>query len=120
MEEQPGLSDEYRKASPWPLFVAFGLAIFEVGIVWPLFPVAVGGLLLFVGSVVGILRESGYVADPWKGLVAASALCLAVGGAVTLTTGGSVRLRGLAILAGGVVVLVGGVFGSLWSPSQVQ
>jgi len=119
MDEQPGLSDEYRKASPWPVFVAFGLAIFEVGIVWPLFPVAVGGLLLFVGSVVGILTESGYVANPWNGLVAASVLCLAVGAGVTLTTTGSVHLRGLAILAGGVVVLAAGVFGSFFEPSTV-
>jgi hypothetical protein len=119
MDEQPGLSDEYRKASPWPVFVAFGLAIFEVGIVWPLFPVAVGGLLLFVGSVVGILRESGYIADPWKGLVAASVVCLAAGALVALTTTGSVHLRGIAILAGGLVVLAGGVFGAIWQPKGV-
>lgn len=119
MDEQPGLSDEYRKASPWPVFVAFGLAIFEVGIVWPLFPVAVGGLLLFVGSVVGILRESGYVANPWKGLVTASVVCLAIGGAIAMTTGGSVRLRGLAVVVGGAVALFGGVFGSFWQPSRV-
>jgi hypothetical protein len=119
MDEQPGVSDEYRKTSPWPVFVAFGLAIFEVGIVWPLFPVAVGGLLLFVGSVVGILTESGYVADPWKALIAASVGCLAVGGTVALATGGSVRLRGLAVLVGGVVVLAAGVFGSVWEPSEV-
>ncbi|WP_137283203.1 DUF7541 family protein [Halorussus salinisoli] len=119
MDEQPGLSDEYRKASPWPLFVAFGLAIFEVGIVWPLFPVAVGGLLLFVGSVVGILRESGYIADPWKGLVAASVVCLAAGGVIAYFTTGSVHLRGVAILVGGVIFLFGGVFGSFWQPKGV-
>ncbi|WP_276300776.1 DUF7541 family protein [Halorussus lipolyticus] len=119
MDEQPGLSDEYRKASPWPLFVAFGLAIFEVGIVWPLFPVAVGGLLLFAGSVVGILRESEYIADPWKGLVTASVLCLAIGALITTTTTGSVHLRGLAILVGGVVLLLSGVFGSFWQPDAV-
>jgi hypothetical protein len=117
MDEQPGLSDEYRKASPWPLFVAFGLAIFEVGIVWPLFSVAVGGLLLFAGSVVGILRESEYIADPWKGLVTASVLCLAIGTLIVSTTTGTIHLRGLAILAGGVVLLAGGVFGSFWQPN---
>src|SRR6056297_2897830 len=106
MDEQPGLSDEYRKASPWPLFVAVGLAIFEVGIVWPLFPVAVGGLLLFVGSVVGILRESGYIANPWNGLVTASILCLAAGGLIMLTTTGRVHLRGVAIATGGIIVLL--------------
>jgi len=117
MDEQPGLSDEYRKASPWPVFVAFGLAIFEVGIVMALFPVAVGGLLLFVGSVVGVLRESGYVADPWKGLVTASVVCLAVGAAIAFTTTDAVRLRGVAVLVGGVLVLFAGVFGSFWEPT---
>lgn len=119
MDEQPGLSDEYRKASPWPVFVAFGLAIFEVGIVMALFPVAVGGLLLFVGSVVGILRESGYIADPWKGLVVASVVCLAAGGAIALTTTADIRLRGLAVLVGGFLVLLAGVFGSVWEPKAV-
>ena len=119
MDEQPGLSDEYRKASPWPLFVAFGLAIFEVGIVWPLFPVAVGGMLLFVGSVVGILRESEYIDDPWKGLVTAAVLSVGVGGAIALLTTGSIRLRGIAIVTGGVVCLLGGVFGSFYQPRGV-
>ena len=119
MNEQPGLSDEYRKASPWPVFVAVGLAIFEVGILWPLFPVAVGGLLLFVGSAVGILRESGYIANPWKGLGAAAVVCLVVGGALAATTGGSLRLRGVAIVTAGAIFLVGGLFGSLWEPSEV-
>lgn len=119
MDEQPGLSDEYRKASPWPLFVAFGLAIFEVGIVWPLFPVAVGGLLLFVGSVVGVLRESEYIADPWKGLVTGSVVCLGIGALIAYTTTGSVQLRGLAILAGGIILLAGGAFGSFWQPNSV-
>ncbi|USZ68667.1 hypothetical protein NGM10_02740 [Halorussus salilacus] len=119
MDEQPGLSDEYRKASPWPVFVAFGLAIFEVGIVMALFPVAVGGLLLFVGSVVGILRESEYVGNPWKALVAASVVCLVAGGAVALNTTDAIRLRGLAVVVGGFLVLLAGVFGSLWEPRAV-
>ncbi|WP_458187329.1 DUF7541 family protein [Haladaptatus sp. NG-WS-4] len=121
MDEQPGLSDQYRKSSPWPLFVAFGLALFEVGIVMAdsLFPVAVGGMLMFVGSVVGILRESEYIHDPWKGLVVSAGVAFLVGGAVWMTTSGSVQLRGTAILVGGVVLLVGGVAGALWQPKPV-
>ncbi|MFT4923770.1 MAG: hypothetical protein ACI8XM_003001 [Haloarculaceae archaeon] len=63
-EVQPGLSDQYRKASPWPLFVALGFVISEVGIILGFFPVAVGGLLLFGGTVAGILTEAGYITRP--------------------------------------------------------
>ncbi|WP_049971133.1 DUF7541 family protein [Haladaptatus cibarius] len=122
MDEQPGLSDQYRKSSPWPLFVAFGLALFEVGIVMAqyLFPVAVGGMLMFVGSCVGILRESEYIKNPWKGLVVSAGLAFAVGGVVWTMTTGDVRLRGTAILIGGVILLVGAIAGALWTGSSMN
>jgi len=41
MEETPGLSEQYRKASPWPLFIALGVPISEIGLVFDIFPVAV-------------------------------------------------------------------------------
>ena len=66
MNEKPGVSDRYRMASPWPLFVALGFALSEVGIVLGVFPIAVGGVLLFGGSVAGILTESGYASHLWK------------------------------------------------------
>ncbi|WP_327051732.1 DUF7541 family protein [Halomicrococcus gelatinilyticus] len=120
MDEQPGLSDQYRKSSPWPLFIAVGLALFEVGIVLAdvLFPVAVGGMLMFVGSIVGILRESEYIDNPWKAMVVCAGLAFAVGGALwTLTSADSVQLRGTAIVVGGAVLLVGAIAGSLWQPT---
>jgi hypothetical protein len=83
MEEQPGLSDQYRTASPWPLFVALGLALSEIGVFIGLFPVAVFGLILFGGSIAGILTESGYVSRPWPTLAGIGAI-----------------LAGLAILIG--------------------
>ncbi|GAA0252577.1 hypothetical protein ACFFQF_03280 [Haladaptatus pallidirubidus] len=121
MDEQPGLSDQYRKSSPWPLFVAFGLALFEVGIVMAqyLFPVAVGGMLMFVGSCVGILRESEYIKNPWKGLVASAGLAFAVGGVVWTMTTGDVQLRGTAILIGGAILFIAGIGGSLWQPEPM-
>lgn len=83
MNEQSGLSDQYRRASPWPLFVALGLALSEVGVFVGVFPVAVFGLLLFGGSVAGILTESGYTERPWSALVALGAI-LAVAGVVMI------------------------------------
>ena len=81
MEEQPGLSDQYRTASPWPVFVALGLALSEVGVFIGLFPVAVFGLILFGGAIAGILTESGYVSRPWPTLVG-------VGGVLALLAAG--------------------------------
>jgi len=97
------------------MFVAFGLAMFELGILMAniLFPVAVGGMLLFVGSIVGSLRESEYISDPWKALISASVVSFVIGGVIWLTMSGSIRLRGTAILIGGVVLLLGGVAGAL-------
>ena len=121
MDEQPGLSDQYRKSSPWPLFIAFGLAMFETGIFLAniLFPVAVGGMLLFVGSCVGILRESEYISNPWKAILSASGVSFVAGGIIWLTTSGSIKLRGTAILIGAVILLLGGVAGSLWQPEPI-
>lgn len=78
-EVEPGLSDQYRKASPWPLFVALGVVLSEVGVVLGLFPVTVGGLLLFGGTVAGILKESGYVDRPAVALASLGLVLLAIG-----------------------------------------
>lgn len=78
-EYEPGLSDRYRKASPWPFFVALGVVVSEVGVVLGLFPVTVAGLLLFGGTVAGILRESGYVGRPARALATLGALLFGIG-----------------------------------------
>lgn len=130
MSEQPGVSDQYRMASPWPLFVALGLAISEVGIVIGVFSVAVGGLLLFGGSVAGILKESGYVDELWATLLGFGVVLTAIGGGlvlsqVTLDPGllldviadpggyGRVVPRALAIAVAGVILLAAGGTGRL-------
>jgi hypothetical protein len=125
MEEDPGLSDQYRMASPWPVFVALGLAISEVGIVVGIFSVAVGGLLLFGGSVAGILKESGYVAQLWGSLLAFGVVLVAIGGGLVVSQVdpgtiavldviaepagyGAVVPRALAIGVSGVILLAAG------------
>lgn len=124
MDEQPGLSDQYRRASPWPVFIALGLPIAEVGVLFGLVPVAVGGLLLFVGSIAGIVQESGYVERPWNLLAGLGGVLCVLGGALALSQLGTISagefvsaigsnglvVRGVSIVIAGAIALgVGGV-----------
>ncbi len=112
-----------KKMSPWPLLVAVGLAVAEVGIVMEgLYPVAVAGLLLFVGSVSGIVHEAGYVERPWK-LLGALGVVLALAGVAVLysqvgadvlsalASDNVVVVRGYAILGAGLIAVFGGFAG---------
>jgi len=131
MEEQPGLSDQYRTASPWPVFVALGLVLSEIGVFIGLFPVAVFGLILFGGSVAGILTESGYVTRPWPtllgvgGVLAAIAVGLAVAyipmGSITVANigEGPVFTRLVAVASAGVVMVAMGGVGSVMEQTKV-
>lgn len=116
MEEQPGLSDQYRKASPWPLFIAVGLAIAEVGVFLDVVAFAVGGLLLFVGSVAGILNEAGYLATPWPFVGGLGMLLAVIGIAIMILYPGDggaidVGLRAVAIAIAGVLCMGGSILG---------
>lgn len=125
MHEEPGLSDQYRRASPWPLFVALGLALSEIGVFIGVFPVAVFGLLLFGGSIAGILTESGYTRRPWPVLIGLGAI-LAVAGvlvvlwqvpldAISLENFGrnGVLSRSLSVVAAAVTMVVAGGVASI-------
>jgi len=131
MEEQPGLSDQYRTASPWPVFVALGLALSEIGVFIGLFPVAVFGLILFGGSIAGILTESGYVERPWPTLFGVGGLLaiIAVGIAVTQLPAAELVLSNIGegplftrlvavVVAGAVMIAMGGV-GSVVEKTKV-
>lgn len=123
MDEQAETGDRTPKASAWPLFVALGLALGEVGVVLGLYPIAVGGLLLFVWSVAAIVHEAGYVARPWK-LLGALGAVLVVGGALVvysqvgtdpnaaLAVPDGITARGLAIVGTGVVAVAAGGAGT--------
>jgi hypothetical protein len=122
------------KASPWPLFVALGLAVGEVGVFMGLYPVAVAGLLLFVGSVAGIVTEAGYTERPWRLLGGLGVVLVILGLWVVSTqiTAGSVDawiaavatddtivLRGFSIAAAGVVTLAASGAGAVVQPDVV-
>lgn len=102
-----------RRVSAWPVFVALGLAISEVGIVFGIAPVAVGGLSLFAGSVAGIVHEAGYVESPWPLLAGIAAALAVVGTGLGLAFGGRVELRGWSITAAGALLLVAAGLGRL-------
>ncbi|MFB6116990.1 cox cluster protein [Halosegnis sp.] len=119
-------ASDASKASPWPVFVALGLAVGELGVFMGLYPVAVGGLLLFVGSVAGIVQEAGYSERPWRLLAGLGAVLVLVGAwVVTSQTGvrvdavlGAVAgaddivLRGFSIAAAGVIALAASAAGA--------
>lgn len=121
MEDSPGLSDQYRKASPWPVFVALGLPLSEIGLVFDLFPIAVGGLLLFCGSIVGLLLESEYAKTVWKPLVVMSGLLAVFGGLLILADGTTdvvLLTRAYATFAAAIVMALGVIAGKLFVPKR--
>ncbi len=121
MDESPGLSDQYRKASPWPVFVALGLPLSEIGLVFNLFPIAVGGLLLFCGSIVGLLLESEYATTLWKPLLIMSGLLGVFGGLLIIadgTTDVTLLTRAYATFAAAIVMALGVVAGKLFVPKR--
>lgn len=119
MDEDPGLSDQYRLSSPWPVFVAIGLTISEIGILFNVFPLAVGGLMLLGGSVAGIAAESGYAKTPWRALGVCAVLLFGLGGALLYAeaqTGASPVQwgeRGQAVLVAATILLLGAGGGEL-------
>lgn len=111
MDEDPGLSDQYRAASPWPLFVALGIPISELGILFDVFALSIGGLILFCGSIAGMAREAGYVGSAWRALAVLGVGCLAFGAA--LAVGVDLVTRGYAVGGAGVLLLIGAAAGEL-------
>ncbi len=116
-------SERYDKTSPWPIVVVLGLVLSELGILFNVYPVAVAGLVVFVGSVSGIVDEAGYVVSPWRLLVGLGAVLAVLGGIIVSVRfdGGlsasvfaaaaadGILQRGLTIAATGAVVSVAGI-----------
>lgn len=104
--------------SPWPLFVALGLPIAEIGILFGLVPLAVGGLFLFCGSIAGILRENEYVSSAWRGLAWLSVPVVVAGLALWYADGATASdllIRAYSMIGTGVLMLVAGVGGDLFA-----
>lgn len=114
-------------SSPWPVFVALGVASAEVGVLFGIVPVAVGGVLLFGGACAGIAREAGLAEGPWRPLLfvggsigAASALvwllrspALAPGALAAAARADGIAVRAAVVLGAAVLLILAGIVGPL-------
>ncbi|WP_254822100.1 DUF7541 family protein [Haloglomus halophilum] len=118
-----GTEDGPTRVSAWPLVVALGLTVSEVGVFMGVYPLAVGGLVLFVASVAGITHEAGYTDRPWRVAGALGVMLVAVGVWMVATQvplavdpiltaveqADGIVLRGFSVVGAGLVATVGAV-----------
>ena len=105
MNDESTTSPAHTETSPWPLLVAVGLALSEVGVIIGLRPVSVAGLLLFVGTVAGILTESGYISRPALAIGAQSFVLIGIGITLIYVNRVGTTLRGQSIVIAGILGL---------------
>lgn len=122
-EDKIGSPTRIHRVSPWPPFIALGFAVAEIGIVLNFVSLAIGGILLFGGSVAGILSETKYVERPWRTLAILGSLFVAAGTAIYATQVNqftldvllssepinAIAMRGEAIIIAGLLLLLGAV-----------
>lgn len=106
MSDESDTNSTYTGASSWPLFVALGLPLSEVGVVLGLRPVSVVGLLLFVGSIAGILTEAGYISRPTRAAGVQGVTLVGIGSALVLQNQTGTTVRGQSIAIAGVLSLL--------------
>lgn len=115
---EQGLSDQYTRASPWPIPLVLGVVVTELGLVFEgLVPVAVAGMLLFATCVVGITRESQFADTLWAPAMAVSVLFVVVG--AILYTGTEAATRGMAMVGTGVVVVAASLAAFLYESGRL-
>lgn len=133
-DEKIGSPTRIHRVSPWPPFIALGFAVAEIGIVLNLVSIAIGGLLLFGGSVAGILSETKYVRRPSRTLVFLGGLFVVAGAviygsqvgqfavAVPLTGEpiNAIAMRGEAITVAGLLLLVGAIVSRLTRTNRTE
>ncbi len=124
MDAQPGLDDQYRRSSSWPLFVALGLVISELGVLFGVIPISVGGLVLFIGAIAAAVSEAGYTDRPWRLLAGLGGLLVGVGVLIAVTQASAlapaavigVFAKGFAqppngVVVRGISIIVAGIAG---------
>ena len=106
MRDDTESNEQKIRASPWPMLIAVGLAIAEVGVVFGLQPVAVGGLILLLVTVTGILRESGYILRPSRTAGVLGGLFVGIGVVLVVFHQGGPPVRGHSFIFAGGLALV--------------
>ncbi|WP_135666886.1 DUF7541 family protein [Halorhabdus rudnickae] len=106
MGETSDLDSSFTGTSAWPPFVAMGLALSEAGVFLGVRPVSVAGLLLFVGSVTGILMDSGYISRPIRVAGIQGIALIGVGIILVLQNQTGTTVRGQSIAIAGALSLL--------------
>lgn len=107
MTEEFEPDDRRTAASPWPILVALGIVLSELGVFFGVRPVSVGGLLLLVGAVAASLRDSGHVARPERAIAVQGAALVGVGLALVAVDLPGSTVRGKSIAVAGAIGLLG-------------
>ncbi|WP_435348942.1 DUF7541 family protein [Haloarchaeobius sp. HRN-SO-5] len=126
-ESQPTQTPPTPTASVWPMLIAVGLAVSEVGVLFAILPISVFGLLLFAGGLAGIVSETGYVDEPWLTLAGLGVVLVLVGGGLfvafdgSLLSGGElvrvpngIAYRGVSIAVAGLLGVVLAIYGRFY------
>lgn len=114
MNEATGISERFDRTSPWPILVAVGLALAEFGVFFGgiFIPVGVAGIVLFVGSIVGLLVESGYVETHARAALLVGGVVVAVGallaGFSVVSAEFDLYTRALTVVTGGLLAIGAG------------
>lgn len=119
MTDRSAETEQPPTSSPWPVLIAAGLVLSEVGILVDVLPIAIGGLVLFASSVTGFIAEPGHVSSPWPLAIGFGALFVVLGaglyavGTEQVVAGSNdpfgLATRGVALAAAGLVTAVGAV-----------
>lgn len=88
--------------SPWPLALAFGLAVAELGVFLGFAVVAAPGVVFFGASLAGAIDEAGYGRSRPFLLVVVAAALAAIGAAAVVA---ALPIRGYAMLVGALLLL---------------
>lgn len=95
------------EGSPWPISVALGVTLSEVGILFGIRSISVGGLLLFVVAAAGVLREAGYVTRPERAVGVQGVALVGIGAVLIVIvdlTGSTIRGQSI-VIAGAICSL---------------
>ncbi|WP_394743009.1 DUF7541 family protein [Natronococcus roseus] len=119
MTDRSTETEQPPTSSPWPVLIAAGLVLSEIGILVDVLPVAIGGLVLLASSVTGFITESGHASSPWPLAIGFGALFVVLGAGlyavgteqVVAADGDPFGLatRGVALATAGVATAVGAV-----------
>lgn len=129
MDGGPKLAGDGRRTSYWPVFVAGGAVTAELGVFFAIIPLAVSGVVLFGGSCAGLVHEVGYGSSTMQVLTRVGGMFAIVGALVWVARTPTISvqtflaapavdgiaLRGTAVATAGLLLVVAGSLGRVWT-----